>query len=199
MLLKRKQLVTLSLILMVIVAGYLQYNYKEVGTSASEEIRERVGEAVYVDNKEFKQKNQIPDRNNNEGKADKSINTAPTPSKQANDFFVQTKLNRESSRSHDIEELKTIVGNPNTAEEVKKSAYEKMMKILSKSEKEQEIETLIKEKGFENVAVFFSEDGSLDIVLKTHEITSVQATQIADVATRHGNINLNLVHIRNMY
>ena len=48
MVFKRKQIVILALILMIVVAGYLQYSYRQGSTSANTE--GKLGEAVYVDN-----------------------------------------------------------------------------------------------------------------------------------------------------
>jgi len=60
MVLKRKQIVVLSLILMIVVAGYLQYSYNNSGSSGNDsddisvsqfdEETESLGEAWYVDN-----------------------------------------------------------------------------------------------------------------------------------------------------
>ncbi len=49
MVFKRKQIVVLSLVLMLVVAGYLQYSYKKGSTSVNNSDNSRLGEAVYVD------------------------------------------------------------------------------------------------------------------------------------------------------
>lgn len=53
MVLKRKQIVVLSLVMMIVIAGYLQYSYKRSSVSVSEiadSDSPRLGEAIYVDN-----------------------------------------------------------------------------------------------------------------------------------------------------
>ncbi len=55
MVFKRKQIVVLSLVMMIVIAGYLQYSYKKSSISVSEiadSDSPRLGEAVYVDNTE---------------------------------------------------------------------------------------------------------------------------------------------------
>ncbi len=50
MVFKRKQIVVLSLVLMIVVAGYLQYSYKKSSISVNSKDNEKLGEAVYVEN-----------------------------------------------------------------------------------------------------------------------------------------------------
>lgn len=55
MVFKRKQIVVLSLVMMIVIAGYLQYSYKRSSISVSEiadNDSPRLGEAIYVDNSE---------------------------------------------------------------------------------------------------------------------------------------------------
>jgi stage III sporulation protein AH len=216
MVFKRKQMITLSLIIMVIVAGYLQYNYKDTGISANKEIRERLGEAVYVDNK-APEKQKMKDINKKNGpncnikeeahecnhenkqRINEPKETTKPISKLASDFFVQAKLDKETKLEKEREELKNIIDNPNSTQDSKDSAHKKMLEMISSSEKESKIETLLREKGFSSSVVYFGSDGSLDIVVKSPGLSSVDVAQIADVATRYGNLSMELIHIRNMY
>ena len=111
MVLKRKQIVILALILLIVVAGYLQYSYRQGNTSADSE--GRLGEALYVDNEIY-----------NEGMAGSGSDLAEedfgdqknvTASKMANDYFIQAKMDKEQSRSEAAESLRTIAEDVNKA------------------------------------------------------------------------------------
>ena len=192
MVFKRRQIVVLSFILVVIIAGYLQYSYKRSSTAIAGREGSRLGEAVYVDNR---------GAGPVESKTGKATTTpVKTPaSKQANDFFSQTKLEREINRSKDMDTLKEITSDANASKDVKTRAYEKVMKMVDISEKETRIEALIKEKGFSDAVALFGDDGSLDIVIKADNLTSAQTAQIADMVSRQANIPVSSIHIRNIY
>jgi stage III sporulation protein AH len=191
MVFKRKQVVVLSLVLMIVVAGYLQYSYKKSSISVNGNETSKLGDAVYVENQDQTTQTQKDAK-------DSKAPVAPA-SKQATDFFAQAKLDREITSGKDQESLKTITQDKTATKDVQTKAYDQMMKIVGNLEKEVRIETMIKEKGFSDVVALFGDDGSLDIVVKTPTLTSVQTTQIADVASRQANIPIGNIHIKPMY
>lgn len=215
MVLKRKQVVVLSLILMIIVAGVLQYSYNKSSTSVNEwddisvdnsyediAIKEteeddvRLGEAVYVD-RELMDEDTFVKKDDEE--EDEGSEKALEASQEANDFFAQAKINREVNRSRDQDVLKEITQDTASSEDLKKSAQELMMQIIENSEKEMRIETLIKEKGFKDVVVLFGSDGSVDVVVKTPSLTSVQVAQIADITSRHADVDIKDIYVRQKF
>jgi len=195
MVFKRKQIVVLSLVLMIVVAGYLQYSYKKSSISVNGKEASRLGEAVYVENQDDSVQTGKDTKDTKDGKTPK----AAAASKQATDFFAQAKLDREITTGKNKESLNTIIEDKNASKEVHTKAYDQMMKIVSNLEKQVRIETMIKEKGFNDVVALLGDDGSLDIVVKTPSLSSVQTTQIADVASRQANIPIGNIHIKPMY
>jgi len=198
MVFKRKQIVVLSLILMIVIAGYLQYSYKKSSSSVSDKENGKLGEAVYVDNMDSStlQTDEKDDKKDQKENKDKKVVSA---SKQVNDYFAQAKLDREVMRSKDADALKEISEDAGATNELKAQAYDQMMKIVDNSQRETKIETLVKEKGFEDVLAIFADDGSLDIIVKTSSLTSAQTAQIADIAIRHANMQMDQIHIKNVY
>ena len=197
MVFKRKQIVVLALVLMIVVAGYLQYSYKKSSVAANDKENVKLGEAVYVDNIENKDVVE-KDAQNEVKKSDKKTE-AVTASKQATDFFAQAKLSKQSIRSKDEEDLKSITNDANAAKEIKSKAYEQMMKIVENSDKEMRVETLVKKAGFEEVIALFGDDGSLDVVIKAPSLSSAQAAQISDIASRQAKLEMSKIHIKNIY
>lgn len=192
MVFKRKQIVVLSLIVMIVVAGYLQYTYKQTSVAVNEDKeRGKLGEAVYVTGENISEEGK--DKDENESKTD--VNA----SREANDFFAQAKLDKEITRSKNTDVLKSISEDPNASKETRESAYSQMMQIISKAEKEMKIESLLKEKGFKDAVVFFGEDDSIDVVVKAPNLSSAQVVQIADVVCRQGSIEITKVHVKNKF
>lgn len=211
MLFKRKQVVVLSLILMIIVAGILQYSYNRSGISDNDEWDDisignsyenvaidqaededvHIGEAVYVDIGLMEEDIDVK-KDDEYGKDEQALQA----SQDANDFFAQAKINREVTRSRDQDVLKEISQDTASSEDVKKSAQQLMMDIIENSEKEMRIETLIKEKGFKDAVVLFSSDGSIDVVIKTPSLTSIQVAQIADITSRHAEVDIKDIYVR---
>lgn len=200
MVFKRNQIVVLSLVLMIVVAGYLQYSYKQSSISASNKDTSKIGEAVWVDN------SQPVDKQTSAGVAANTKSTsnakasgAVSASKEANNYFTQSKLDREISRGKDTDSLKAITNDTAASKEVKAKAYESMTKLVDISQKEMRIETLIKDRGFNDALALFGDDGSLDIIVKSPELTNAHAAQIYDIASRQANIPITKIHIKNKF
>jgi len=196
MVFKRRQVVVLSLVLMIVIAGYLQYSYKRSSTSVSGKDTGKLGEAVYVDNNGDSQESE--ETAQSKMQSDGTSN-AISASKQTNDYFAQTKLERETAVGKDRESLQTIAQDANADKDVKAKAYDQMMALVDKSQKEMRIESLVKEKGYSDVIALFGEDGSLDIIVKAPNLTSSQVAQITDAASRQANVEINKIHIKNIY
>jgi stage III sporulation protein AH len=193
MVFKRKQIVILALVLMIVVAGYLQYSYRQGSTSANTD--GTLGEAVYVDNEIANEgldgTEDVAENENTQ------LNV--TASKMANDYFVQAKMDREQSRSENTESLKAIADDGNSNDEIKAEAQSKMITLSENADKEMRIETLINKMGFDDTFVLFADNGSVDIVIKTPSLTTSQTAQITDIVTRQGDVDVGDIHIRTLF
>ena len=95
-----------------------------------------------------------------------------------------------SKQKRDQDVLKEITQDTASSEDLKKSAQGIDDADNRKFRKEMRIETLIKEKGFKDVVVLFGSDGSVDVVVKTPSLTSVQVAQIANITSRHADVDI---------
>jgi stage III sporulation protein AH len=191
--LKRKQIIVLSLVLMLVIAGYLQYHYNKTATQFSED-DSQIGNAVYVDNQDVKEGDNV----STTATGDDEKQTA-TASREANSFFAQAKIDRDVVRDKDIETMKSIYEDDLASKEAKDKAYEKMMQIVETSHKEANIETLIKETGFDDAVALFSDSGSVDIIVKAPAISKAQTAKIVDIVARHGNVPFDKIVIKKMF
>lgn len=185
--LKRKQIIVLSLVLMLVIAGYLQYSYNK-SSQFSEEDSAQVGDAVYVDNLDVTATD-----------AAKNDLKAATASKEANNFFAQAKMDRDVVRDKDVETMKGITSDQLATKDDKAQAQQKMLKIVDVSQKEMRIETLIKGKGFSDVVALFGDDGGVDIVVKAPAISKADAAKIADIVVRQANVPFDKIVIKPMF
>lgn len=193
---KRKQIVVLALILMIVVAGYLQYSYKQGSTSASRDSG-KLGEAVYVDNQMENESFDQADQSKKGDMIDKKKDVSA--SKLANDFFAQAKMDKDMSRSKSNDSLKAITEDTNASKETRAEAYDEMMALVDNADKEMRIETLIREKGFSDAIALFADDGSIDIIVKTPSLTTAQTAQIADIVSRQAKVAIESIHIKNLF
>jgi len=188
MVLRRKQIVVLALVMMIIIAGYLQYSYRKGDASNDQG---RLGEAVYVNNNSLL----LEDEDDVVLLKGEDLGA----SVEANEFFAQAKLDREITRSMDSDALREIIDNPYATEEVKTEAFNNMMALIQNNDLEMRIENLIKERGFGDAIALFGDDGSIDIIVKSASLTDAKVAQITDIVTRQANVDVSQIHIKNKY
>jgi len=171
--LHKKQIVLGALVVMVGIAGYLNWKYEsdvmtssvETDITQNEEQNERIGEATFVDN----------------------TNT---------DYFLSCKNNRETVRSKAVELLKSIIDNPDSTQEAKDKAQNEIIDISKNIESEGNIENLIKAKGFEEVIVFIN-DNSVTVTVKSDGLTAPETAKIKDIILEETkNNNIKIVEVK---
>ena len=109
-------------------------------------------------------------------------------------YMVQAKLNREQTRSKNKETLLEVINNNDIGDKEKKKAVKSMVKITENSEMENNIETLLKAKGFNDIIVTIN-DNQADVILSDTEVSDEKRAQIEDVIKRKTNISVNNIPI----
>ncbi len=150
----KKQVVTLTLMALLVVAGYMNFIYLDAPeqtqtVSLNEEEEIRYGEATYV--------------------------SATTQT----DYFQETKLNKEKARSEAIALLREVSENPDAGAEDKKNAAQKMMQIAENIEKENAIESTLQGKGFQKISVYISEE-NITVSVGTTGLNPTEVAKIRD-------------------
>jgi|LSQX01.3.fsa_nt_gb stage III sporulation protein AH len=186
MVLKKRQIVIVSLIIMILIAGYLNWSYQNeldnypIVANDVEDAPERLGEAELVINDDISVEEQ-----------DSSI---VADSKDINRFFLEAHMDKERARSEAFEVLEEIVNNENSSEETKINAQEQMMALAKSIEKEAIIENLIKAKDFEDAVVFFDE-GVVNVILPSGTLSSAQVAQIQDIVVSQTGLSADNIKI----
>lgn len=110
------------------------------------------------------------------------------------EFFTSYRLEREKTRSANIEALQEIVDNENSDEKMVKEAQSEILKFTSISEKELIVENLIKTKGFDD-AIIMLHEGNANVVVLTDDLTAAKAAQIQDIVNKECNIDISKISV----
>ncbi|NLY18558.1 MAG: SpoIIIAH-like family protein [Clostridiaceae bacterium] len=188
----KRHIMAIALVLVIITAGVLQYTYGKADFSAKgDDSEERLGEAVYVDNI-------------NGGETDNLQGEAVFPGDKTaadgltNNYFAQARLERESIRSRQKEELEQLSSAGESGSDSVTAVQEEILKLVKRSEMEATIESLIKQRGFSDVVVILGTTGSVDLIVKADSLSPAQTAQLSDIVMRHAGVGMEAIHIRNM-
>jgi len=210
---KKNQIVIYSIVLMLVVAGYLNYieNDKALEISANTQNTTNIGDATLVSNNEIKQeeteneelsKNEIQlERNNNqteklneeESKVD-NTSSVIVSFNEDDEYFANSKLEREKMYSQMLENYQKILENESISEEQKSIASTEITRINNIRNCIMICENLIAIKGFEE-AVILANGESVNIIIKTKELKTEEIAQIQNIITREMGTKIENIHI----
>ena len=191
---KRKQIVVLGLVLVIISVGILQYNYNSSGESAKldlaldqgTDLEDIPGAAVYVENSDTA-----------------VIDEAVAQAEQAVGFFAEARMERDKARSRQKDELKVLAqaadGTVATSAGMNSlEAQEQLLAIIRRAEAESTVETLVKQKGFEDALAYMSDTDNVDVIVKASSLTSQDVAQISDIVIRHADVTMDRITVKNV-
>ncbi len=214
-LLKKNQLAILVIALMLVTAGYLNYisnqEALQTGTNTVEggEQYAAIGDATLVNSGELleeKDKQNILNTIEN-AQAQASSNTIentienssiPTnaETKNSDDYFTSSKLQREKMYSQMLETYQKILENNSISQEQKGISEQEIAKINQTKNAIMIAENLISTKGFEN-SVIFVNDTSVSVIVKAEKLEQEQIAQIQNIVSRELKVELENIHISN--
>ena len=210
--LKKNQLIILVIALMFVTAGYLNYTANEgtvtTGTNTvKEEQYAAIGDATLVNSGELLEEgdkqtiintinnaNIAKENKDNEVKNDEQ-NTVTTSTK-TDDYFDNSKLERDKMYSQMLESYQKILQNTSISAEQKAISEQEVAKINQTKNAIMICENLISTKGFAN-SVIFVNDTSVNIVVKAETLQPEQIAQIQNIITRELKVDITNVHISN--
>ncbi len=111
-------------------------------------------------------------------------------------YFTATVLNRQQSRDEAIDVLKMVSESEESSEEARAEATAKISKIAVDIQNENNIETLVKAKGFEDCVAVIS-DNSVSVIVKAESLQAAEAAQILAIVYDTTGINPENVSIIN--
>lgn len=198
---KKNQLTILVLALMLITAGYLNYN-DNIQTST--EIAS-IGDATLVstnlsnsiDNQmQNENNNTINNENTNLVSEEEKITQTNAETTSNQEYFTSSRLERDTMYSQMLEAYQKIIDSKTSTEKQKSSAQEEIDKINKAKNAIMISENLIKTKGFEDV-VIFSNDDSISVVINKEELEKEDIAQVQSIIAREMNAKIDNIHIMN--
>ena len=130
----------------------------------------------------------------NEVKNDEE-NTVTTSTK-TDDYFDNSKLERDKMYSQMLESYQKILENTSISAEQKAISEQEVAKINQTKNAIMICENLISTKGFAN-SVIFVNDTSVNIVVKAETLQPEQIAQIQNIIIRELKVDITNVHISN--
>lgn len=217
--LKKNQIVIFVIGLMIITAGYLSYSTnssldKTVESSAlldSEEMAS-IGDAKLVSanvssvntiDEDVESINEINNTTNNSKSSNiiEENNLADDVvsnniAESSDDYFINSRLERNTMYSQTIEAYQKILNNTNVSEAQKKTAQAEITKLTELQNGIMISENLIKTKGIDDLVIFVNND-SINVIVKGNEPKKDKIAQIQNIITRELEADIEDIHIMN--
>ena len=198
---KKNQLTILVLALMLVTAGYLNYNDK---VQNSTEIA-AIGDATLVSSN--LSSSSIEQTKNtmitNTLQVESSISTNKENVVETNsdsidmeEYFNSSRLERDKMYSEMLESYQKILDSKTITEKQKVAAQEEINKINKVKNSIMISENLIKTKGFKNI-IMFSNDDSISVVIHKEELEKEDIAQIQSIIAREMEADIDNIHIMN--
>ncbi len=217
---KRNQIIITALVVMIVVAGYLNYmdasaptartGAPELALTEDGEIKALVldgttGETVEIysaDSDKLNWEIAISDENDYSAdyasEDDSDFSDAGVAvfvnSTSDSSYFVQAKLDREQSRSKQKDVLLGLINNENVASEQKAECANQMLTIQERIEKETMAEAMIEAKGFAEAFVRIDND-TVDVVVSKSVLSDAEIAQIEDIVKRKTGMPAEAIRI----
>lgn len=175
MIFRKKQMVMTALVLMLGIAGYLNYRYDKedaqglITVNESDISEPGIGETVMVSSEP-----------KTENKDDKE------------DFFASERLERDRARAKACDELKKTLESADISDEAKAEAEKSLTELITFEEKETTAQNLLGAKGFGNTLVHITND-SVTVNIRQNGISRSDTAKIVDIIyelTQNNNIKI---------
>ena len=200
---KSRGFVVMSLTLMLVVVGTVNYNLSKksvLEASKEMEMYEDAQLSKNDDKKDSKKDVKVVDSkdtivNEKVKETSKEIEKKMTSDKNMKkaSYAVDMKMNREKQRNELTEDLNEIINNPSTAEETRKQASNMKLQLVKDQELEIKIEDLLGAKGFEDSLVYISEE-TVNVVVNK-ELQKKDAVKIFDLVANESKVNYDNIKL----
>ncbi len=113
------------------------------------------------------------------------------------DYFDNARKDREATYNDAIKEYEEIEDSATASENQKADAYKSHIELVERQEKQSDIESLIKAKGFKECLAVIS-DASVNVVVYSEELAASEILQIQDIVTSVHETQLDNIKIINI-
>lgn len=176
MIIGKKQIILASLVLVLGIAVYLNWQFAQTG-------------------QDFVATN----KTNSETSSDKNFGDAQlVDNKNGDDYFTKARMEKQKARDTAVDTVSNMLKDSSLTEEQKTEATAKTLEISQTIEKENKIENLVKAKGFKDCVSYLDGDKA-NIVVKTDGLVASEAAQIKEIVLGEGKVlaeNITIVEVK---
>ena len=210
MILRKKELIAASLVILIGVAGYLNWSYQDtISVKDGEsyiETGKKLGEAQYVSSVSEVEENQTEEtaeetaaedaaRDENAGEtADGANESAVETVNDTGGYFEQARLDKEASRSKSLEILNQTASNESFDEEIRQKAGDKILSAAENVEKEAAIESVAQSKGYAEICVYI-EDDTANVSVRKDGFSAEDVAVLTDIVTDQTDLGAQNIRI----
>ena len=185
--LKKNQIIISVIAIMLIAAGYMSYttntkNSVQTAALSDTEQYAELGDATLVSANVVEENNIV----------DNNVNTSSTPIE--NQYFTESRLERDKMYSQMLESYQNILTNNQISDSQKEISENEIKNINDTKNAIMNTENIIKNNGFEDLVIFVNGD-SINIIVKTKELSEEQIAQIQNIVSRELKGDIENIHI----
>ena len=180
MILRRKEIVAAALVLLIGMAGYLNWSYQDT-------ISVKDGESYIETGKKLGEVQLV--NAETEGEAIKTEET-----ENPEDYFENAKLEKQTARAQSLEILNETAANGDFDQETRKEAQSQILEIARLSEKETAVENIAEAKGYDKICVFVNED-TVNITVKKQDFSEEDVIKLKEIAQEQIKIDANNIKV----
>lgn len=207
MVLKKKEIIAASLVVLIGVAGYLNWSYQDTirvqDGESYVETGKKLGEAQYVnavdeveetsEGEEASSEAKETTAENAENNSEDAAQTVETTSGSDN-YFEQARLNKEASRSKSLEILNNTAENESFDAEIRQKAGDKILAVANNVQKESEIESIAQSKGYSEICVYV-DDSEANVMVRKDGFCDEDVVKLTAIVTEQLKISARNVKI----
>lgn len=207
---KRKNIVIFSLVMMLAVIGYINYNLnrqsladtadelgqyelmmlKENSLLTEVYFEDEMDNAIIVDSLETNAVTEVAEETSVQIKEVMLSEEL----KESSKFFIESKLHRDKKRSEMLSNLNEIINNQLTNEVVRTQAQDTKLQVILNTDSEMLIENMVVAKGFDDAIVYIS-DKKINIIVNAVSLNEKEVAQIVDIVKRETDITMDNIII----
>ena len=210
--LKKNQIVIFVIALMLVTAGYLNFANEKNGVGdlqatsslADSEQMAAIGDAKLVNANETQETQNVQTASNvventnaqnevMENNVENEKDVEPTNT-LANEYFTQSRLDRDNMYSQMIENYQKILSADNVSQKEQETAQNEIKRINNEKNAIMIAENLIKTKEFNDVVIFVN-NGNVSVIVGTDSLNENQIAQIQNIVTRELNVAVNKINV----
>lgn len=192
MIFKKKELIAASLVVLIGMAGYLNWSYQDTikvkDNESYIETGKMLGEAEPVS-----ANNEVTEEEVQTEEEAEAVDSKVGEMKESA-YFEDAKMNREAARAAAMEMLKATSADETVDEATRVLAGEKLVACAENIETESCIESVAAAKGFAEVCAYVNE-GAATITVRSEGMSQDDIAKLKDVVTSSADISADKIRI----